>query len=121
MRPSETVGEFSSSSEADADAAVAAAAAAFASWARAADGAPRGAYLNAAAAVLEARAEEIARDMTTEMGKPLREARGEAGARGADPALRGERGVPARSASTSSRRRRARRSRRDAGPSASSR
>ena len=39
----------------------------------------RAAYLNAAAAVLEARTEQIARDMTTEMGKPLREARGEAG------------------------------------------
>ena len=37
----------------------------------------RGRYLNAAAAALEARGEEIARDMTTEMGKPLREARGE--------------------------------------------
>ena len=36
-----------------------------------------GAYLNAAAAALEARAEEIAHDMSTEMGKPLREARGE--------------------------------------------
>ena len=41
MRPSETVGEFSSSSEADADAAVAAAAAAFAGLGGAADGAPR--------------------------------------------------------------------------------
>ena len=40
--------------------------------------------------------------MTTEMGKPLREARGETAARGADPALRGERGVSRRSASTSS-------------------
>ena len=37
----------------------------------------RGRYLNAAAAALESRAEEIARDMSTEMGKPLREARGE--------------------------------------------
>ena len=79
MRPSETVGEFSSSSEADADAAVAAAAeAAFAGWA-ALPMARRAAYLNAAAAVLEARTEQVARDMTTEMGKPLREARGEAG------------------------------------------
>ena len=99
--PPRTVGEFSASTEADADAAVAAAAAAFAAWA----GLPmarRAAYLNAAAAALEARAEEIARDMTTEMGKPLREARGETGARVADPALRRERGVPRRSASTSS-------------------
>jgi len=33
--------------------------------------------LTTAAAAIEARAEEIARDMSTEMGKPLREARGE--------------------------------------------
>jgi alpha-ketoglutaric semialdehyde dehydrogenase len=78
MRPSEVVGEFSSSSEADADAAVAAAEVAFAGWA-ALPLAHRAAYLNAAAAVLEARTEQVARDMATEMGKPLREARGEAG------------------------------------------
>ena len=78
MRPSEVVGEFSSSSEADADAAVAAAEAAFAEWA-ALPMARRAAYLNAAASILEARTEQVARDMTTEMGKPLREARGEAG------------------------------------------
>jgi acyl-CoA reductase-like NAD-dependent aldehyde dehydrogenase len=78
MRPSETVGEFSSSTEADADAAVAAAEAAFAGWA-ALPIARRASYLNGAAAVLEARTEQVARDMSTEMGKPLREARGEAG------------------------------------------
>ena len=78
MHPSEAVGEFSSSTEADADAAVAAADAAFAGWA-ALPMARRAAYLNAAAAVLEARTEHVARDMSTEMGKPLREARGEAG------------------------------------------
>ena len=39
----------------------------------------RAAYLTAAAAVLEARVEQVAQDMTTEMGKPLRESRGEAG------------------------------------------
>src|SRR5438309_1300102 len=77
MRPSETVGEFSSSSEADAKAAVAAAEAAFAEWS-VLPLARRGAYLNAAAAVLESRAEQVARDMTAEMGKPLRESRGEA-------------------------------------------
>ena len=77
MRPSETVGEFSSSSEADSDAAVAAAEAAFPAWS-ALPLARRAGYLNAAAAVLEARAEQVARDMSTEMGKPLREARGEA-------------------------------------------
>src|SRR2546425_737388 len=78
MRPSESVGEFSSSTEADADAAVAAAQSAFAGWA-ALPMAKRAGYLTAAAAVLESRAEQIAKDMTTEMGKPLREARGEAG------------------------------------------
>jgi aldehyde dehydrogenase (NAD+) len=76
MRPGESVGEFSASTGADADAAIAAAAAAFADWSRL-PAAKRGAYLTAAAAALEARAEEIARDMSTEMGKPLREARGE--------------------------------------------
>ena len=77
MRPSETVGKFSSSSEADAGAAVAAARAAFGAWA-ALPMARRAGYLTAAAAVLESRLEEVARDMTIEMGKPLREARGEA-------------------------------------------
>src|SRR5713226_6032198 len=67
--------------EAQPDAAVAGAEAAFAGWA-ALPLAKRGAYLNAAAAALEARAEQVARDMTAEMGKPLREARMEA-ARGA--------------------------------------
>jgi aldehyde dehydrogenase (NAD+) len=78
MRPSEVVGEFSSSSEADAEAAVAAAHEAFAGWA-ALPMARRGAYLEAAANILAGRVEEVARDMSTEMGKPLREARGEAG------------------------------------------
>jgi aldehyde dehydrogenase (NAD+) len=77
MRPDEPVGEFSSSSEADARAAVAAAEKAFPGWA-VLPMARRAGYLNAAAAVLEARTEQVARDMSTEMGKPLREARGEA-------------------------------------------
>ena len=75
MRPSETTGEYSASSAADADAAVAAAAAAFDGWA-ALPMARRAGYLTAAAAALEQRGEEVARDMTLEMGKPLREARG---------------------------------------------
>jgi aldehyde dehydrogenase (NAD+) len=75
-QPSSTVGEFASSGEEDVDAAVEAAAAAFATWSRL-PLAARGAYLTAAAASLERRADEIARDMSTEMGKPLREARGE--------------------------------------------
>ena len=76
MRPSEAVGEFASSTEADAQAAVAAAEEAFAGWA-ALPLAKRGAYLEAAAAAILRRSEEIARDMSNEMGKPLREARGE--------------------------------------------
>jgi aldehyde dehydrogenase (NAD+) len=75
-QPSSTVGEFASSGEEDVDAAVEAAAAAFATWSRL-PLAARGAYLTAAAASLERRADEIARDMSAEMGKPLREARGE--------------------------------------------
>ena len=78
MRPAEAVGEFSASTEADAADAVAAADAAFDAWS-ALPLARRGAYLVAAAASLEARVEEIARDMSTEMGKPLREARLETG------------------------------------------
>jgi alpha-ketoglutaric semialdehyde dehydrogenase len=77
MRPSETVGEFAASSEQDAEAAVAAAQDAFAAWA-ALPLARRGAYLEAAATILASRTEEVARDMATEMGKPLREALGEA-------------------------------------------
>jgi aldehyde dehydrogenase (NAD+) len=78
MRPSESVGEFSASTEDDAAAAVAAAAGAFDAWATLPI-ARRGAYLVAAAAAIDARTEEIARDMSTEMGKPLREARLETG------------------------------------------
>ena len=78
MRPSETVGSFSASTEEDVDAAVAAAAAAFGDWS-AQPLARRAGYLTAAAAALEARVEEIAHDMSTEMGKPLREARLETG------------------------------------------
>jgi aldehyde dehydrogenase (NAD+) len=77
MRPAETTGVFQSSTEADAIAAAAAAEAAFESWSRL-PMARRAGYLSAAAAVLEAHAEQIALDMSTEMGKPLREARGEA-------------------------------------------
>jgi acyl-CoA reductase-like NAD-dependent aldehyde dehydrogenase len=75
-RPSTTVGEFASSGEEDAATAVEAASSAFAGWSRL-PLAARGAYLTAAAESLERRVDEIARDMSTEMGKPLREARGE--------------------------------------------
>jgi alpha-ketoglutaric semialdehyde dehydrogenase len=77
MRPAEQIGEFSASTKDDADAAVGAAAAAFAEWSNL-PMARRAGYLTTAAAALEGRVEEIARDMSTEMGKPLREARGEA-------------------------------------------
>src|SRR5947199_1095572 len=75
--PSELVGEFPASGEEDVNAAVEAAAAAFPGW----SGMPaagRGAVLIRAADAVEARVEEIAADMTREMGKPLREARLEA-------------------------------------------
>jgi aldehyde dehydrogenase (NAD+) len=80
-RPSETIGEFPASGEADVNAAVAAAVGAFPSWAGR-PAAQRAAVLGAAANAIEERVEQIAQDMTLEMGKPLREARMEA-ARGA--------------------------------------
>jgi alpha-ketoglutaric semialdehyde dehydrogenase len=76
-RPSEPIGEFPDSGEEDVNAAVAAAAEAFAEWSRTA-AAKRGAILYKAADAIEARLEQIAQDMTLEMGKPLRESRGEA-------------------------------------------
>jgi alpha-ketoglutaric semialdehyde dehydrogenase len=75
-RPTETVGEFAASGAADAEAAVSAAEAAFPAWSSL-PLAARGSHLTAAAASLERRVDEIAADMSTEMGKPLREARGE--------------------------------------------
>ena len=80
-RPSEPVGEFPASGEEDVNAAVAAAAAAFPEWSSR-PAAQRAAILTATADALERRVEELAQDMTLEMGKPLREARMEA-ARGA--------------------------------------
>ena len=77
-RPSESIGEFPGSDGVDVAAAVAAAAEASRAWARL-PAAARGAYLSKAADVIEARAEKLAQDMTREMGKPLRESRGEAG------------------------------------------
>ena len=70
----EVVGAFPSSAGADVDAAVAAAAEAFPAWA---GGGPakRAAVLTGAAEAVERRAEQIAQDMTLEMGKPIREAR----------------------------------------------
>jgi acyl-CoA reductase-like NAD-dependent aldehyde dehydrogenase len=77
-RPSEVVGEFPSSDAADVATAVAAAQGARREWARL-PAAARGTYLSKAADAIEARQEKIAQDMTREMGKPLRESRGEAG------------------------------------------
>ena len=76
-RPSEVIGELPASGEEDVSAAVAAALAAFPEWAGL-PAAKRGAILNKAADIVEARAEQIAQDMTLEMGKPIRESRGEA-------------------------------------------
>src|SRR3954449_831292 len=76
-RPDELVGEFPSSTREDVDLAVQAAEDARAEWAGG-PAAKRAAVMNAAAGLIEERAEAIARDMTAEMGKPLREARMEA-------------------------------------------
>ncbi len=76
-RPSEVVGEFPSSDADDLADAVDAAHGAAKDWARL-PAARRGAILTRAAELIEARVEEIAQDMTREMGKPLRESRGEA-------------------------------------------
>ncbi|MBV9800161.1 MAG: aldehyde dehydrogenase family protein, partial [Solirubrobacterales bacterium] len=76
-RPAEVVGEFPSSDAQDVAAAVGAAESAWPAW----SGLPaarRGAFLARAADAIEARVEEIARDMTREMGKPIRESRLEA-------------------------------------------
>ena len=80
-RPDEVTGVFQASGADDAQAAVAAAADAAPAWA-ALPAPARGAFLAKAADALEARVEQVAQDMTAEMGKPLREARMEA-ARGA--------------------------------------
>ena len=76
-RPSTVTGVFQSSSADDAHGAVAAAAAAFPAWA-ALPAPARAAFFHRTADAIEARTEQIARDMTAEMGKPLREARMEA-------------------------------------------
>ncbi len=76
-RPSEVTGVHAASGADDARAAVAAARAAFAGWA-ALPAPARAAFFFKAADAIEARVEQIAQDMTAEMGKPLREARMEA-------------------------------------------
>ena len=76
-RPSVVTGVYPASGAEDAQAAVNAARDAFPGWAALPAGQRAGFFFKAAAA-LEARSEQIAQDMTAEMGKPLRESRGEA-------------------------------------------
>ena len=76
-RPSQVTGVYPSSDADDGRAAVAAAGSAFSAWA-ALPPAQRAAYFGKTANAIEARAEQIAQDMTAEMGKPLRESRLEA-------------------------------------------
>jgi alpha-ketoglutaric semialdehyde dehydrogenase len=76
-RPSEVTGVFQASDADDAREAVAAAAAAFPGWAKL-PAPSRASFMTKAADAIEARAEQVAQDMTAEMGKPLREARMEA-------------------------------------------
>jgi aldehyde dehydrogenase (NAD+) len=78
----EVAGEFPASDARDVEDAVTAAAEAQGEWSRR-PAQSRGAVLFRAAELVAARAEQIAADMTHEMGKPLRESRIEA-ARGAD-------------------------------------
>jgi acyl-CoA reductase-like NAD-dependent aldehyde dehydrogenase len=76
-RPSELIGEFPASAAADVNDAVEAAAAVYRVWSRSA-GAARGETLRRSADAVDRRVEQIAQDMTLEMGKPIREARMEA-------------------------------------------
>jgi alpha-ketoglutaric semialdehyde dehydrogenase len=76
MRPSEIVAVISESSPSDVERAVGAATAAQPAWA-ALSMARRADFLMTAASALDARAEQIAQEITAEMGKPVRESRGE--------------------------------------------
>ncbi|MSO96379.1 MAG: aldehyde dehydrogenase family protein [Thermoleophilia bacterium] len=76
-QPDQVTGVFAASSADDAIAAVEAAIEAFPGWA-ALPAPARAAFFFKAADAIEARVEQIAQDMTAEMGKPLREARMEA-------------------------------------------
>ncbi len=73
---SDLVGSFADSGEADVARAVAAARAAFPRW-KALPAPKRGEILDRAAEILVRRKEELARDMTREMGKTLDETRGD--------------------------------------------
>lgn len=76
-RPAESIGEFPASGHDDVNAAVAAAREAFPAWSGM-PAAQRATVLVTAAEAVESRVEQIAQDMTREMGKPIREARLEA-------------------------------------------
>jgi aldehyde dehydrogenase (NAD+) len=77
MRPDEVVGEFPACDARDAEDAVAAAQEAFPAWSHLS--APqRGNHLVKVAEAIDGRVEQIAGGMTREMGKPIRESRGEA-------------------------------------------
>src|SRR5206468_1063408 len=76
-RPQVVTGVYAASDAADARTAVDAAREAFPTWAGLPAG-QRAVFFFKAAAALEARSEQMAQDMTAEMGKPLRESRGEA-------------------------------------------
>ena len=76
MRRAEIVARVASSGVDDVDEAITTAQEAFRGWA-ALPMAARALYLERAAGALERRAEQTARDMAAEMGKPLREGRGE--------------------------------------------
>lgn len=76
-RPAEEVGEFPRSDATDVAAAISAAEEAWPAW-RSLPAAKRCAVLASAAHVIEQRIEDIAQDMTREMGKPIRESRLEA-------------------------------------------
>lgn len=76
-RPQEVAGVYPASDAEDARAAIEAASAAFPDWSGL-PAAQRATFFYLAADAIEARAERIAQNMTAEMGKPLRESRGEA-------------------------------------------
>jgi acyl-CoA reductase-like NAD-dependent aldehyde dehydrogenase len=73
-RPAEVTGVYAASDADDARAAVTAAAEAFPAWSGL-PAAQRAAFFQRTADAIERRAEQVARDMAAEMGKPLREAR----------------------------------------------
>jgi alpha-ketoglutaric semialdehyde dehydrogenase len=73
-RPSQVTGVYPASDAGDACAAIDAAREAFPAWSSLPAG-QRAVFFTKAAAAIEARAEQVAQDMTAEMGKPLREAR----------------------------------------------